>query len=216
VKAALDALTVSLRQRFADGEGQVAIEIVLEHLDRHGATLSGHAIALPERLGGGVHLADRTNIALENFFGLSKRGERQRSGRENLAADLEAMPGAALLALNLARPDYVDLLCGTLHDLPKAFAELDAADRSTALPARLARDPILSASAMDARTSLPKPDRKLVRSSALIAAIRKASRAPAPYARSKVPAALGTSSAPSCCDGAEANSAAQSNRFVTR
>ena len=39
------------------------------------------------------------------------------------------MPPEAALVPNLARPDYVRLLCGSLEDLPAALAELDAARR---------------------------------------------------------------------------------------
>jgi len=183
VKDALDQLVISLRERRPErGPGEdarEAIDLVLEHLDRHGGTLSGHAIPLPPRLGGGVRLADRTNVPLENFFGLEKRGERKRSGRKNLAADLESLPGAASLALNLERPDYVDILCGGLAHLPKAFAALDTADRRRSLPARLAVRPD-AAEADDARTSLPKPDRKLIRSPSLAEKIRRAARSRAP------------------------------------
>ena len=183
VKEALDQLVVSLRdrrpQRGPGEDAREAIDVILDHIERHGDTLSGHAIALPPHLGGGVRLVDRTNMSLENFFGLAKHGERKRSGRKNLAADLESLPGSAPLARNLLRPDYVQILCGSLDQLPKAFAELDAADRSRSLPARLAH--LSSDTATDdARTSLPKPDRKLIRSAHLIDTITKAARSRAP------------------------------------
>jgi hypothetical protein len=185
VREALDQFVVSLRERRPErGPGEdarEAIDLVLDHLKRHRNTLSDHAITLPSHLGGGVRLADRTNIALENFFGLEKRGERKRSGRKNLAADLESLPAAAPLALNLNRPDYVAILCGDLEKLAKAFAELDAANRAKSLPARYAS--ITGADGgetEDARTSLPKADRKLIRSPDFAARIRNAARGRAP------------------------------------
>lgn len=183
VKDALDQFLLSLRERRPErGPGEdarEAIDLILDHIERHGDTLSGHAIALPPQAGGGVRLVDRTNIALDNFFGLAKHGERKRSGRKNLAADLESLPGSAPLALNLERPDYLEILCGSLEELPKAFAELDATDRSRSLPARLAQQSTATG-ACDSRTSLPKPDRKLIRSPDLTEKIRQAARSRAP------------------------------------
>jgi hypothetical protein len=193
VKDALAQLVVSLRERRPErGPGEdarEAIDLILDHLERHGDTLSGHAIALPPKAGGGLRLVDRTNVPLENFFGLEKHGERKRSGRKNIAADLETLPQAAPLALNLERPDYVEILCGDLDSLPAAFAELDAADRSRSLPARLAKQPA-TAGANDDRTSLPKPDRKLVRSRDLTDRIRRAARSRAPRRASPQATAL--------------------------
>jgi hypothetical protein len=171
VKLALDQLVLSLRERRPERgpakDTREAIDIVLDHIDRHRQSLWGHAIHLPPDLGGGVRLIARTNILLEHFFGLGKRGERRRSGRKNLAADLEHLPGAAALAANLDHPDYVELLCGRLEDLPRAFAALDAGNRSQALPLRNAA----TANGADAdvvRASMPKADRKIIRSGTLL------------------------------------------------
>jgi hypothetical protein len=41
---------------------------VLDHLERHGGSLWGHAIRLPKEVGRGIRLVDRTNNALESFF----------------------------------------------------------------------------------------------------------------------------------------------------
>ena len=70
-----------------------AIDIVLEHLERHGGSLWGHVIRLPKEAGGGIRLVDRTNNALESFFRRMKQGERRRSGRKVLTYDFEQMPG---------------------------------------------------------------------------------------------------------------------------
>lgn len=158
-----------------------AIQIILEHLDRHGDSLWGHAISLPEHAGGGVRLVDRTNNCLEGKFRGQKQGERRRSGRKNLTADLEHLPAEAQLVDNLGHADYVEIVCGSLDQLPATFARLDAErqqagyERSsgTAEPAAIAPLPITSA-------SLPKEDRGLVRSHTLEAYIINAAQSRAP------------------------------------
>ena len=54
-----------------------------------------------------------------------KHDERRRSGRKLLAHDMEQLPPEAALARNLRCQDYVALVCGSLDNLPKAFADLD-------------------------------------------------------------------------------------------
>jgi len=102
-----------------------AIDIVLKHIDTHGDNLWGHAISLPSKAGSGIRLVARTNELLENFFGVMKHGERRRSGRKNLTQDFEYLPAEAALAYNLMRPDYVSIVCGSISQLPLAFAQLD-------------------------------------------------------------------------------------------
>lgn len=143
-----------------------AIDTILAHLDRHGASLFGHVIELPRALGGGIRLVERTNVILERFWRDLKHGERQRSGRKDLSQDLEQLPAEALLAQNLTHADYVAVLAGTLDNLPRAFADLDAEDRSCALPIRLRA----AASAGDGdvvSASLPRADRDIVRANAM-------------------------------------------------
>jgi hypothetical protein len=194
IKLALGQLILSLHARRPERgpakNTRQAIDIVLTHIDRHGRSLWGHTIRLPQEIGGGVRLIDRTNVILEQFFGIDKHGERRRSGRKNLAADLERIPGPAALAANLKCPDYVEIVCGRLEGLPKAFAELDAADRSKALPART----FTTANGADTdvvRASMPKADLKIIRSDGLlqkiVAAVRsRAPRRAVPQARAAV------------------------------
>ena len=134
IRQSVDNLADSLRQRRPERgpakDQRQAIDIVLAHLERHGKFLWGHAVPMPDQLGGGVRLVDRTNNILEGFFHTMKHGERRRSGRKNLAQDFERLPPAAALAANLIRPDYVSIVCGSLDQLPLAFARLDARDRS--------------------------------------------------------------------------------------
>jgi hypothetical protein len=155
-RTALDQLTASLRkarpQRGPAADQRRAIDLVLGHLDRHGPSLWGHAILLPDAT---TRLVDRTNNRQEGFFRGFKHGERRRSGRKILTQDLEQIPATAALALNLRHQDYVQLLCGSLDQLPAAFARLDASgsvlrDDDAVPPETVSR-------------SLPTADRQIVR-----------------------------------------------------
>jgi hypothetical protein len=142
--------------------------LVLAHLERHGPSLWGHVIDLPLKLGGGIRLVERTNVLLESFWHEIKHGERRRSGRKNLADDFEQLPPEAVLARNLTRADYVTVVCGSLDNLPSAFADLDAAERSRSLAASLrAATSRAGDSGEIVSCSLPKVDRKLVRTDAM-------------------------------------------------
>ena len=169
IERSVKKLTTSLRRRRPERgpaqDAREAIDVVLAHLERHGPSLFGHLISLPEASGGGVRLVDRTNLALEGFFGAMMHAERRRSGRKNLGQDLEHLPGAAPLAHNLTCTDYVEIVCGSLDDLPRAFAQLDAADRRFALPVR---NRALSEDFSDVLgSSMPRADRAIVRSDKL-------------------------------------------------
>ena len=160
IRKAVEDLEVSLQQRRPERgpakDMRQAIDIILTHLDRHGRFLWGHAIPMPEQLGGGVRLVDRTNNIDEGLFHRLKHGEQRRSGRKNLAQDLELLPDGALLAFNLTRPDYVEIVCGELDRLPQLFAGLDRPDRRCSLAAATSRRTGESA-------SLKSSDRRLVR-----------------------------------------------------
>ena len=179
---AIEELAVSLRKRRPmRGPAQDlrdAIDEILKHFERHGSSLFGHIISLPEVAGGGARLVERTNLALEGFFGSMAHAERRRSGRKNLGQDLENLPGGALLAHNLTCSDYVEIVCGSLDNLPNAFAQLDASDRRFALPVRENHTP----QELDAvvSSSLPRADRAIVRSKQLEKRIHEAARSRAP------------------------------------
>jgi hypothetical protein len=166
VKAAIEALTVSLQERRPQrGPAQdlrEAIDVILQHLADHGRSLWGHVIDLPPHAGGGIRLVERTNVLLESFWHQIKHGERRRSGRKILTQDFEQLRAAAVFARNLLKPDYVGILCGTLDDLPRAFAALDVASRTLSLPARLRATPQQNHAEI-VSSSLPKADRDLVR-----------------------------------------------------
>ena len=129
MRGRLDELVASLKKRRPERgparDIREAIDIVLKHIDVHGANLWGHVIRLPESAGGGVRLVFRTNFPAENFFGEFKHDERRRSGRKNLTQDLEQLPAEAVLVYNLEHADYVTHVCGSLDRLAEAFACLD-------------------------------------------------------------------------------------------
>ncbi len=158
-----------------------AIDDIIAHLDRHGDSLWGHAIKLPAAAGGGVRLVDRTNNLMENGFRDFKHGERRRSGRKILSQDLESLPAEALLVENLRHPDYVQILCGSLDQLPQAFSALDRRrqdalrEQATPITPRVA-DP----EATTETASLPAADRKAVRTKTMDDRVRKAARSRAP------------------------------------
>lgn len=170
VKAGLEQFTESLRARRPHrGPAQnqrAAIDLILDHLDRHGPSLFGHVITLPEALGGGVRVVERTNVVLESFFHSLKRGERRRSGRKNLGQDLEHLPPEAAIALNLRCSDYLQVVCGgSLDGLAAAFAKLDRGHRDKSLAARASADQYSPDTVSASMTTI---DRKIVRTQAMI------------------------------------------------
>jgi hypothetical protein len=135
-----------------------AIDIILTHLDRYGEFLWGQGITI-NRHTGQIRLVDRTNNILEGFFHDMKHGERRRSGRKILTQDFERLPAAAALAINLTRADYVAILCGSIEQLPAAFAKLDEGNRSHSLPARTEQ----MASVQTETASMTLADKRLIR-----------------------------------------------------
>jgi hypothetical protein len=173
IRSAVKKLTASLKKRRPERgparDLRAAIDLILSHLDRHGPHLWGHVIPIPQECGGGIRLVDRTNNILESWFGSLKHAERRRSGRKILTQDFERLPPSAALAVNLDRPDYVEILCGSLKDLPAAFAQLDALNRHQ--PAAV------QTPGVDPETaSLSTRDRRLVRIPALEERITAAAR----------------------------------------
>ena len=158
-----------------------AIDIILKHIDTHGDNLWGHAISLPERAGGGIRLMSRTNELLENFFGTMKHGERRRSGRKNLGQDLEHLPAEAALAYNLEHADYVKIVCGSLEQLPLAFAQLDTENRNRRKKWRPSPEVVNLEQELQLSTaSLSPADRRLVRTDLMNQRIKKAASSRAP------------------------------------
>jgi hypothetical protein len=161
VQKALERLTAALQkerpQRGPAKDIRQAIDIILTHLKSHGAYLSGHVINTPG-IEDGVRLVARTNNILEGQFHTIKHGERRRSGRKILTRDFEDLPAAAVLATNLCHYDYVKLVCGSLDQLPLAFARLDLQNRT----APIARNPAPDIARIES-ASLSTADKNIIR-----------------------------------------------------
>jgi hypothetical protein len=97
--------------------------IILDHIRRYRQHLFGHPVVRDET-GQVIHVVDRTNNPLETFFSTNKQGLRRRTGRKHLTRDLEDLPPKAVLVENLRDPTYVRIVCGSLENLPDAFATL--------------------------------------------------------------------------------------------
>ena len=129
IEVALRAYRVELAERIASPQSADPLStspgaIILKYLDRYGEHLFGHPVRYDEK-GTISAIVERTNNVPEHFFGHEKQHLRRRLGRANLGRDLEDQPAQAALAANLRHPDYVRVLCGSLDQLPMAFAELD-------------------------------------------------------------------------------------------
>lgn len=186
VQQSLKAFEDSLRERRPNRgpaqESREAVDLILDHIDRHGATLWGHEIRLPDGAGGGVRIVERTNNLLEGFFHEVKHGERRRSGRKILTHDFECLPPAAAIAANLNKPDYVKLLCGSLDGLPAAFAELDSARRASKLGTAPSEERKRPPSRQAVATaSLPLLDRPVVRAAQMRTFVVSAAQSRAPH-----------------------------------
>ncbi len=163
IRKSLRKYKSSLKRRYSskepDKEDQRrAIDIILKHLNKHEKYLWGHVIQIPKSAGGGVKTSCRTNNNLENFNGRVKQEERKRSGRKVLAKDFEDLPDGAPLIKNLKRLDYVEVLCGSLENLPAAIAKLDCDER-----VKRKLIPIQPIKVVSSTTSLPKEDRNFIR-----------------------------------------------------
>ena len=209
IRAALDSLVGSLGERRPErGPAQdtrEAIDIVLDHVARHGDSLWGHAVRLGGDPEGRIRVVERTNLSLEGFWHGMKHGERRRSGRKVLTQDFENLPAAAALARNLQREDYVTILCGGLDRLPQAFADLDREQSRLALATPPAKtSPPKGVAGLTGNTpadtdtspacdthvdvdtdeivsaSFPTADRRLIRTDSLRARIEAAARSRAP------------------------------------
>ncbi len=178
VKKELARFTRSLKKRRPKrGPGQdmrEAIDIILDHIERHGGSLWGHVISLPKHTGSGIRVVDRTNILAEGFFNDMKHGERRRSGRKILSQDLEDRPAEAALVKNLEHLDYVEIVCGDIGRLPELFADLDAREDEAPRKERCYRDEKIETA------SLSRNDRDFVRQDFLEKSIRSAASSRSP------------------------------------
>lgn len=129
IEQAVEQYRTKLQQRVAASSKQRAQRcpdaIILGYLDRYRDHLFGHPV-LHDADGAVQAVVERTNNLLEQLFGRTKQRLRRRVGRASLGRDLEQQPPQVMLVANLEHPDYVRILCGTLDNLPTAFAGLDA------------------------------------------------------------------------------------------
>ena len=100
-----------------------SIEIVVKHLDKYWDGLFGHCLPLDDQKQRHL-MVQRTNNMCERFFRRIKRFGRRVTGKKKLNREVDALPGHAPLVFNLKTPKYVESLCGSLDQLPAAFAEL--------------------------------------------------------------------------------------------
>ena len=152
--------TLKSRREATNSDTRKAIDVVLNHIKKYEESLWGHEIQLTT---GGTRLVDRTNNYPEGFFRGLKHDERRRSGRKVLTQDFENLPPEAALVRNLRCEDYVAIVCGSIDNLPRCFAQLDAEVRMQKLMGQTPsyvkpQRPIEIASA-----SLPLSDKRLVR-----------------------------------------------------
>lgn len=158
-----------------------AVDIIMKHIETHGDYLWGHTISLPQKVGGGIRLVARTNELLENFFGTIKHGERRRSGRKNLMQDLEHLPAEAALAYNLLNPEYVSIVCGSIDQLPLAFAQLDVEERNRKKKGLPLKDTVKLEQVLQASTSsLSSADRRVIRTDQMNQRMKSAAQSRAP------------------------------------
>ena len=111
------------RIRSARGSMQKALRTVRKHLQPLRPFLFGHP-EVHDSQGQLLYVVERTNNALEHFFSSHHQGLRRRTGRKHLGRDLDQLPAHATLLHNLHDPLYVEILCGSLDQLPAALADL--------------------------------------------------------------------------------------------
>ena len=131
----------ALRQRVQDlpdnSQPDPPEALLLDYLDRYGKQLCGHPVVRAPS-GPVMAVVARTNNVLEQFFAHAKQGLRRRLGRAHLGRDMEDQPAQAAFVANLRDPDYVRIVCGSLDQLPQAFAALERPLASN--PPRLQRN----------------------------------------------------------------------------
>lgn len=109
--------------------------VVLANLDCNWDQRFGHPV-VRDAAAQVVAAVARTYNPAEQFFSQAKRKLRRRLGRTHLGQDMhmQDQPAEAALAANLLDPRYVRIVCGTLDDLPRAFARLEQAGIVAAQP----------------------------------------------------------------------------------
>ena len=117
-KAILQKLRTSLRRQASkDESSKRACDIVVHHLDKYSKYLYGHV----RRKGSRTIVVPRTDNFLEGIFGILTRLHRRLHGRGHIGRDLEAMPPAMPLILNLDNDSYCEIVYGGRE--PEKIAE---------------------------------------------------------------------------------------------
>ncbi len=138
IEEAAKAYETELRERTAnigsdDSINPSPAHIILKYFERYGKRLFGHP-TLRDKDGTILAVVERTDNVPEHFFGTEKRKLRRRLGHAHLGRDLEDQPAQAALVANLEHPEYVRVVCGSVDNLPIAFAELDQQDLEKTTP----------------------------------------------------------------------------------
>lgn len=137
IQEAFDRYFRTLEPRIGSARSslQKALRTVRKHLKPLQPFLFGHP-AVHDSQGQLLYVVERTNNALEHFFSSHHQSLRRRTGRKHLGRDLDQLPAHATLIHNLHDPLYVEILCGSLDQLPAALANLppDALDSKPLRP----------------------------------------------------------------------------------
>jgi len=123
VHESLTELRETYRQRCheeGDSDQSKPYQIVVDHLDKYWSHLLPQAEVDGEA---STPSPERTTNGLESHWGQCKRGRRKTHGRSKLTRDLQAMPQEYMLIPNLENPRYVELVLGSLDQLPQKLAE---------------------------------------------------------------------------------------------
>lgn len=93
-------------------------DITLTHLDKYTPYLfPGQGSRLGEKM------FVRTTNGIETEWGARKRIRRQTHGRRKLTRDFQSLPEEYMLVSNLMNPRYVEIVLGSLDQLPEKLAE---------------------------------------------------------------------------------------------
>lgn len=130
-RALQDLCTSLTRQAGRGGASAQACHIVVQHLEKYWKYLFGHAL----RNRGGKIVVPRTNNDEERLFRTVKRQCRRLHGQKNLSYNLEAMPPAVPLVLNLDNRDYCDTVYGgsDAQQIAERFSRVDPQNPATLL-----------------------------------------------------------------------------------
>ena len=126
-----DLCTSLTRQARRGSTSAQACRIVVQHLEKYWKYLFGHAL----RNRGGKIVVPRTNNDEERLFRTVKRQCRRLHGQKNLSHNLEAMPPAVPLVLNLKNREYCDTVYGgsDAQQIAERFSRVDPQGPATLL-----------------------------------------------------------------------------------